>query len=305
LLALVLVVVCSGVAACGSDDDDGAAATTAAPAAETTAPPVETSAPTTPEETTPATEPSAEAAQIDVQIDGNVDQYNGAFFAYFPDKVTVHPGDTVTYVSNFSGEPHSIAFGSVVTDAIDQFKKLTPEQLAGGEPPPEFQAALAKVPPMLPDGPGDAVQTSVNPCFVAEGEEIPEDTTKQCPVTEPEPFNGTETFYNSGFLPDGETFDVQIADDIKPGTYLAFCTLHFTEMISEVTVVPPAEPVPTADEVAAEAQQQLDDLAVTIAPALDDAKSAAVPGQVLAGFGTEDVSNVLAVEFVADTTMFL
>ena len=26
-------------------------------------------------------------------VDGRVDEYNGAFFAYFPDKVSVHPGD--------------------------------------------------------------------------------------------------------------------------------------------------------------------------------------------------------------------
>ncbi len=101
---------------------------------------------------------------------------------------------------------------------------------------------------MLPEGPGDANQAAVNPCFVTGGE-LPTDPTQQCEVTQPPPFTGTELFYNSGFLPDGEMFELRLADDIAPGTYVGFCTLHFTEMISEVTVVPEDQPIPSSEEV--------------------------------------------------------
>ncbi|MBT8201755.1 MAG: hypothetical protein KJO87_00465 [Acidimicrobiia bacterium] len=239
-----------------------------------------------------------------VLVDGRVDEFNGAFFAYFPDTITVHPGDTIIYKSVFSGEPHSVTFGSVVETAIAEFERLTPEQLQSeGPPPPELEAAFAAIPAMLPEGPGDANQNSVNPCFVGEGEPVPTDVTSQCPVTEPSPFTGTETFYHSGFLPDGEIFRLEIAEDIAPGTYRALCTLHFTEMISEVTVVPADEPVLTPDEVAALAQEQLDEFADQMLPAVEGAKAAATPGNVLAGLGSEDVPQVLGVDFIpADST---
>jgi plastocyanin len=243
-------------------------------------------------------EPSGEANEITVEIDGHVDDFNTSFFAYFPDEVTVHPGDTITYRSNFTGEPHSIAFGTLVEDAVAEFRKLTPEQLeSDGPPPPELDAAFAKIPPMLPEGPGDAIQSSVNPCFMATGEPPAEEA---CEVQEPEPFTGEEAFYNSGFLADEETFELQLADDIEPGTYVGFCTLHFTEMISEVTVVAADEEVPSADEVAEEAEEQKQSLAEQVASGYEEAKAGAGPGAVSAGLGSEEASNVLVVEFLPE-----
>ncbi|MGH2684410.1 MAG: hypothetical protein ACRDJP_02970, partial [Actinomycetota bacterium] len=105
LCALTLI-----AAGCGGDDDDSDVAADD----ETT--------------TTEAggEEPSGEASEITVEIDGKADDFNASFFAYFPDKVSVHPGDTVVYRSNFTGEPHSIAFGTLVDDVITEFRKLTP-----------------------------------------------------------------------------------------------------------------------------------------------------------------------------------
>lgn len=247
------------------------------------------------------TETSAEgatgASEVTVGIDGQVDAFNGAFLAYFPDRVTVHPGDTVVYESRFSGEPHSITFGTLVTDAVEAFRSLTPEQLESeGPPPPEVAAAFEAIPSMLPEGPGDANQISVNPCFVTSGE-LPGDPTQQCEVTEPAPFTGTELFYNSGFLPDGETFEFQLAEDIAPGSYVGFCTLHFTEMISEVVVVPEDQDITSSDEVAELGQQQLDVLVEQLAPATEPPENAAA-GEVFAGGGSDEVRNALVVEFL-------
>lgn len=248
---------------------------------------------TTGTETTESSGPS----EVTVNIDGNADDFNAAFFAYFPDSVTVHPGDTIVYESVFSGEPHSITFGTLVTDAVEAFQSLTPEQLESeGPPPPEVEAAFERLPSMLPEGPGDANQISVNPCFVASGD-LPDDETQQCEVTEPAPFTGTETFYNSGFLPDGETFELQLADDIEPGTYVGFCMLHFTEMISEVTVVPADQEIPSADEVADLAQEQLDAMVEALAPAAEP-PAAADPGEVAAGAGSEEAPKGLVTEFL-------
>ena len=242
-------------------------------------------------------EKAAAAGEVTVAVDGKAEDFNAAFLAYFPDRVTVHPGDTIVYESQFTGEPHSITFGTLVTDAVEAFRSLTPEQLQSeGPPPPEVQAAFERIPPMLPEGPGDANQISVNPCFVASGD-LPEDPTQQCQETEPAPFTGTETFYNSGFLADGETFELQLADDIAPGTYVGFCTLHFTEMISEVVVVPEGQEVPSSDEVAELGQEQLDNLVEQLAPAAESPDNAAA-GEVAAGAGSEEVPNGLVNEFL-------
>lgn len=276
LLAAVALVL--GACGNGDDTDDG-------DAAATTAPPPE----------------SSESNELTVNIDGKADDFNAAFFAYFPDRVTVHPGDTIVYESVFSGEPHSITFGTVVTDAVEAFRSLTPEQLqAEGPPPPEVEAAFERLPAMLPEGPGDANQISVNPCFVTSGD-LPDDGTQQCPVTEPEPFTGTETFYNSGFLPDGETFELQLADDIEPGTYVGFCMLHFTEMISEIEVVPEDQEIPSSDEVAELGQQQLDALVGQLAPAAE-APADSAPGEVAAGAGSEELPTALVTEFLPQET---
>ena len=269
----------SGFAACGDDDDDD---------------------PVVGGDETEDTGGEDGGGEVTVKIDGQADDFNMSAFAYFPDKVTVHPGDTVVYESVFTGEPHSITFGTLVGDAVEAFRSLTPEQLESGEPVPEVDAAFAKLPAMLPEGPGDANQQSVNPCFVASGD-VPTDNTKQCEVTEPEPFTGTEAFYNSGFLPDGETFELTLADDIEPGTYVGFCILHFTEMISEVTVVAEDEEIPSADEVAEEGQAQLDELIAMVTPVYENREEGLEPNSVAAGLGTEEASNILVTEFAPDS----
>lgn len=267
------------IAACGGDDEDD-----------------DTSGATT----STTSETDMEPGEVSVQVDGQADDFNAAFLAYFPDQVTVHPGDTVVYESVFTGEPHSITFGALVTDAVEAFRSLTPEQLADeeGPPPPELEAAFERLPAMLPEGPGDANQISVNPCFVESGD-LPEDPTQQCEVTEPAPFTGTETFYNSGFLPDGETFEVQLADDIAPGTYVGFCMLHFTEMTSEIVVVGHDEAAPSSEEVTEAGQEQLDDMVAQLASAAE-VPADAEDGQVAAGAGAEEIRNALVIEFLPE-----
>ena len=80
IAALVLV-----VAACGGDDDDSSSANGS---------------------TTTAAEGGAQT--VEVQVDASPADTQLAFTAYFPSEVTVHPGDTVDFQSNFTGEPHTV-----------------------------------------------------------------------------------------------------------------------------------------------------------------------------------------------------
>jgi plastocyanin len=295
------------IAGCGSDSKDAtpttvAAATTAAPAA-TTVPPT-TQAPTTQAPTTvaPTTTEAAGPQTVQVNIDGSNDDFNATYFNYFPAKVTVHPGDTVHYKSNFRGEPHSISFGTDITSLITLFQSQPPDVQSGQSPPPDavntqFNDLSAKIPAMIPDGPGDANQNSINPCFVQTGA-IPTDTTKACPITSaPGPYDGTATFWSSGFLPDAKTFDLKLSPDIKPGKYLGFCTLHTVAMISEIDVVAANESVPSPDDVLAAGKKELDSLTTKASSTVTAALAANTPGQVQAGVGGPDAPTVLATEF--------
>src|SRR2546427_2666609 len=56
----------------------------------------------------------AKAETFPVQVDGKSSAFNFEATAYFPDQVTVHPGDTVDFTSVFRGEPHTVTFGTLV-----------------------------------------------------------------------------------------------------------------------------------------------------------------------------------------------
>ncbi len=281
MVLAVLAVVGLVAAGCGDDDDAGTE-----DASDTT--------------TTVAEDGGDDGGEaITIDIDGKSDDVNMFAFRYFPDKVQAHPGDTLIYESNFTGEPHSITFGTSIDEAIRLVQSVPPEVInSDGPPPAEYEETFAQVdaifgalPAMLPEGPGDANQISVNPCFIASGE-IPTDPAVPCEVREPEPFTGTETFFNSGFLPDGETFEMQLADDIEPGSYIGFCILHFTEMTSEIEVVADDVEIPDAATVAEEGQADLDAIAEALAAAVAEAPD--TPGTVLAGVGSEDTAPTAA-----------
>ena len=74
-----------------------------------------------------------------VQVDtASASTFNLEATAYFPDKLTVHPGDTVAFHSNFRGEPHTVTFGAMINRGLAALDKLTPQQQQLlREPPPE------------------------------------------------------------------------------------------------------------------------------------------------------------------------
>jgi len=243
ILAVLAVVVLVG-AACGEDDDGTESGTATTTAAEAT------------------------SAAITVEVDGAPDDVAMSALAYFPQAVTVHAGDKISFRSNDTGEPHTVTFGTIVDDSLKAFKDLPDEIKNADEPPdpsklPADQAALVtralavdeKLPPLLPDGPGDANQLSANPCFLASGDPKPD---AACDKTSQPAFDGKQSVYNSGYLPDDATFDVTLADDIAPGTYNYFCLLHRQGMTGTITVVADDADVPSADEVEKTAADELE-----------------------------------------------
>ena len=202
---------------------------------------------------------------------------NEAALAYFPKDVSAHPGDTVSFSLNDSGEPHTVALGSLVDAVAVPYAALTPAQKQG-DPPAAIQKALAKIPQLLPDGPGDAIQAGAQPCYQATGDP----STKDACAVKTGDFTGTESLVGSGWLDPNAPFTLKISDSAKPGTYNFFCQLHGPDMGGTLTIAPKATAVKTPAEVATEGTAALNADAAQLAKAAASVQ-AATAGKAVAG----------------------
>jgi plastocyanin len=226
---------------------------------------------------------------VKVSVD-NKTTFPASFLEYFPSQLTAHAGDTVSFSSVFSGEPHSVSFGTLVTEGLNAADSHQDDPTFDSSSIPQ----LAAIPPMLPDGPGDANQVSAAPCYLPSGNP-PGPGETPCPnhsATPPE-FTGTESFFSSGFLPNGDVFNVKLASSIKPGTYRFFCTLHTEGMQGKLTVVGSDTKVPTDAENQAAADAALQKDVSALQPAVDASKNA-TPDKAVAGAGSEEVQSAAA-----------
>jgi plastocyanin len=191
--------------------------------------------------------PSAGPATYAVQVDANRADLNlpatEFALAYYPKALSVHPGDTVSFGLNDSGEPHTVALGSLVDAVAVPYSKLTPAQRQG-PPPAALQAASKKVPQLLPDGPGDAFQSAAQPCYQATGAPPLKDA---CAVHTGD-FAGTEALVSSGWLDANAPFTLKISDSAKAGTYHFYCQLHGPDMGGTLTIADKATTIPSPAE---------------------------------------------------------
>jgi plastocyanin len=237
------------------------------------------------------------AQTVGVQVDADPSKTGVAFTSYFPNELTLHPGDTVDFTSVFTGEPHTVTLGTLLDQGVP---KLDPN--AQQEP-----AEIAKIPNMLPDGPGDAVQAAAQPCYL-KTEDPPASDACTADQQKQVPFDGTQTYYNSGFLADGDQFKLQLADTIKPGTYNWFCTIHREGMMGKITVVAADAKAQSADDVKKAGDSALSAAQTKAKPTVDAVKAgtlppfipAAAPGQAIAGGGSQDQQEAVPVIFGPD-----
>ncbi len=246
--------------------------------------------------------PTAQTFRVDV--DGHNAAANEAFLAYFPRTVTVHPGDTVVFHNQGNGEPHTATLGTLVDGAVSAYDALTPAQKQASNPPKAFQAVDAALPQLLPQGPGDAVQSAANPCYVRSGGP----GTALCPRSQHEQpaFDGVQTFYNSGWLDSKATWSVHLSPSTAPGTYRFMCLLHRESMSGRIVVVPSGTAVQSPSAQYAAGQRQLAAVEAKLQPAAAALKlgQPPVPGlklparnAVLAGSGSPSVPEAEITQF--------
>jgi plastocyanin len=211
-----------------------------------------------------------------VLVDYRHDAFASSFIGFFPDRVEVHAGDTVSFRQVWTGEPHSVTFGASFNDELGELIKV--RRRGGATDPVPVSDDLQALPVVLgrPDQSFAINQNGAQPCYLDEGLP-PADPDTPCTERAQPEFNGRHAYYSSGFLPyeaEGNKYDIKLANDIEPGQYNFLCTLHGVGQSTQIVVVPDADPVPPASEVARDAQRQIEQrFAVPLRAALSDAET--------------------------------
>ena len=241
------------------------------------------------------------AQTFSVTVDGHNKAANESFIAFFPNVVRVHPGDSVSFDQVGIGEPHTVTLGTLVDPPVAGFEKLTPQQLQSG-PPKALERLDAKLPFLLPQGPGDAIQSAANPCYLDSG--LPGKAL--CPKKAQPDFTGKQSFYNSGWLDRNQTWTVHLSTSTAPGTYHFMCLLHREGMSGKIVVVPSGTAVPSPKDQAAAGEKQLSATEAELQSAVVALRKgqAPIPGvkipganPVLAGSGSPSVQEAEIDEF--------
>ena len=201
-----------------------------------------------------------------VNVDGVNPKANESFLAYFPRNSTVHAGDTVVFHYVGVGEPHTVTLGTLADNAVSVNNHLTPAQQQSNVPPPAMRAADALLPQLFPQGPGDAVASAADPCFMQSGDP----GSNICPNSQHQQpdFNGSQSYYNSGWLDANQKFTVKLSSSTPAGTYRFFCLLHREFMSGKITVVPSSKTIESPSTQYALGQKQQARMEAALAPAV-------------------------------------
>lgn len=232
---------------------------------------------------------SAGGQTLPISVDAHTEGFASSWTHFFPHEVTAHPGDTLEFTSRFTGEPHSVAFGTLV----DEYLAASAKVPGSGPPPPEVQAVLAKLPLMFredADSPDKElfVQSVAQPCYLATEDPPTDHPCGAGQRTPPAEVTGAERFLSSGFLPDEAKATFTLAPTMKPGTYTFMCLVHGPTMTEKVTVVDKATTVPGPDQVEAEGRMHLDMFADKVRAQATAVQQSTSPQAPVGGFPPDD-----------------
>lgn len=205
-----------------------------------------------------------------VLVDFSHDEFATQFLQYFPDTIQAHAGDTIRFRQIWTGEPHTVTFGSAVAPVLEVTQPLLAEygDLPYDEVPPDAMSSFMEAESTLPhfwpmeepeqDAEVVLNQTVGQPCVIGADQELPMDGSP-CEDQELAPFTGTETLYNSGVIPyegpGGNVFELELADTIAPGSYPFVCAVHGSMHSGVLDVVPDDVEVPSPRDVSDQARE--------------------------------------------------
>lgn len=250
-----------------------------------------------------------------VRVDFRQDEFASHYWRFFPREIAAHPGDTIVFDQQWTGEPHTVTFGTLVDQSVPRVAQLErkyadvdesspPEVLEQAEK--EFDEAMGGVPSFDPYTEAGAVNW-LQPCYLDEGKP-PRDRNTPCKARAQPEFNGRRSYYSSGFIspsgPTGNTYRVPLADDVRPGRYQFVCIVH-QDMEGRLVVRPKGADLPSPSEVNARALKEIERLASPLRAALAEAragKARAYRGTPInlpmGGYHSADLYTVAIDEFV-------
>lgn len=236
---------------------------------------------------------------IETSLDEKGYRFPSVFFAYLPSRVPLHPGDALNFSLRDTGEPHTIAMGRIVDRAISAVEALG---AAADLEDVEKLSAMKKVPSVLPHTSTGAVpvinHSASESCFLdtASPPVANAGGAPACAQADQPAFGGTQSFYSSGVLKEGEPFRVKLAGDIKPGTYHFMCLVHRSAMSGAIDVVAPDQERPTVAQLRKNADDEEREIAGTLQPPARDAIRRE-GGPVFAGTGPRGTTRGLMSAF--------
>ena len=225
--------------------------------------------------------------QVTATVADRDHRYNSALLSFFPSRVPLHPGDAVNFEVRDSGEPHTVALGKLVDRAITALGTLgLTEGIKTIEGLPQMQR-LPSVFPNTIEGQSPRVNASAaDRCFVDRGAPAVSTTggARACEDRAQTEFDGTQEFYSSGFLAEGEPFRVKLSADTRPGQYSFMCLVHRSSMIGAIEVRPTDVERPPVADVRQQATDEENEVAGTLEQPARRAASRDGDG-ILAGTG--------------------
>jgi plastocyanin len=199
------------------------------------------------------------ARTVTVLSDAGLREFAASYFGFFPRVVEVRPGDAVVFKQVWTGEPHTITFGTAVkplADAVAASIKGTGKIEAAEQA--ALTAAASSVPSIF-DANRTPNQTLATSCYITKGA-MP-DNGAVCPKRRQPDFTGTETLFNSGFIPysgtNGNRFGMKLASTIKTGDYFFYCALHGPTMGGFLRVIGKDAKVASQSAVDAKARREI------------------------------------------------
>jgi plastocyanin len=214
--------------------------------------------------------------------------------AFLPSAVPLHPGDSVNFQLRDTGEPHSVALGGIIDAAVDAAEALGPSAtLKQIEALKQMKAVPSVISTRV--GTGDLAGVpelngaAAERCFLADG--LPSAPSTCTEVDQPD-FDGTQPFFSSGVLEEGEPFRIKLSDETRPGSYRFMCLVHRSAMTGALEVVDKNADRPAVAKLREDADREQNEVASTLEPAARIAATDAKQdgGPVITGTGPEGLS---------------
>jgi plastocyanin len=208
---------------------------------------------------------------------------------------------TLKFHQTWTGEPHTVTAGTAVQDLVEPEllpiirKSLVESPDDSDDLGPAVDAAAEEFFGKLPFffGEKGITQAVGQPCVVKSG--LPKGDGP-CAKRALPAFTGTDSYYNSGFIPylgsRGNEFEMKIAENAKPGTYFYYCALHGPTMDGEITITKSGR-VSSQAELNRQARKEVDAVAKPLLTQLNKERSgnSEFKGN-LAGSGSEATAKV-------------